>query len=891
MNDPTLTCQNEQRRQEIRRRRLNGLDYLEVGDDQRSLCVHFLGPVPENITKENLRIEGGQRIRDIQVTDLQWEIQDDPTIDNCLRVFVNKPGDFFIYTLRLVKLELDAQGRWQPLDGFDSRYAQLKFSFKVGCPSDLDCKSDSDSVCPPEAQIEPDINYLAKDYASFRQLILDRLALTMPDWQERHVPDLGITLVEILAYVGDYLSYYQDAVATEAYLDTARQRISVRRHVRLVDYQMHEGCNARTWVWLETSQDIVNPPLNPQDFYFITRYPNAPASGAILISDDLRNIPAAQYEIFEPIFTEPQAKILLYKAHNEIHFYTWGDRQCCLPKKATTATLLDEWVAPPEPTPKPPESCDDDDSPPPPLQLERKLQLKEGDILIFEEVKGAKTGNRADADPTHRHAVRLTQVQRGVDALYTQKVENVNQDMATPIVEIAWAAADALPFPLCISGLRLAPDCDLIQDISVARGNVILVDHGRTIYPPEELGTVEEKKAIALCEGEGQPTNITAVPALFRPRLKQASLTFSQPLSAQDLTETSASELLIQNSRQALPQITTLIGLPPDYQEPIGPPNPSIPQRRWKPQLDLLSSNSQEQHFVVEIDNDGYAHLRFGNGEMGQQPTVGTSFFATYRIGNGIAGNIGTDTISHLVFRQSRQSGGTLQPHNPLPAKGGTSPEPLSEAKLLATHTFGKELQRAITAQDYADIVMRDFPTKVQRAAATLRWTGSWHEVLVLIDPLGTDIASVELLEAIANHLYRYRRIGHDLVVKQVVYVPLDIAMTVCVQADYLRGHIKAALLGLFSNRILPNGQRGFFHPDNLTFGVSVALSQMVATAQAVSGVQSITVTRLQRLNEGDNGELATGILSLSSLEVARLDNDPSFPENGKFLLTLRGGR
>jgi len=891
MNDPTLTCKNEQRREEIRRRRLNGLDYLEVGDDQRSLCVHFLGPVPENITKENLRIEGGQRIRDIQVTDLQWEIQDDPTIDNCLRVFVNKPGDFSIYTLRLVKLELDAQGRLQPLDGFDSRYAQLKFSFKVGCPSDLDCKSDNDRVCPPEPQIEPEINYLAKDYASFRQLILDRLALTVPDSQERHVPDLGITLVEILAYVGDYLSYYQDAVATEAYLDTARQRISVRRHVRLVDYQMHEGCNARTWVWLETSQDIVNPPLNPQDFYFITRYPNAPASGAILISDDLRNIPAAQYEIFEPIFTDPQAKILLYEAHNEIHFYTWGDRQCCLPKKATTATLLDEWVAPPEPTPKPPESCDDDDSPPPPLQLERKLQLKEGDILIFEEVKGAKTGNRADADRTHRHAVRLTQVQQGVDALYTQKVENVNQDMATPIVEIAWAAADALPFPLCISAISLAPNCELIQDISVARGNVILADHGRTIYPPEELGTVEEKKAIALCEGEGQPTNITAVPALFRPRLKQAPLTFSQPLSTQDLTETSASELLIQNSRQALPQITTLIGIPPNYQEPIDPPNPSIPQRRWKPQPDLLSSNSQEQHFVVEIDNDGYAHLRFGNGEMGKQPKAGTSFFATYRIGNGIAGNIGTDTISHIVFRQSRQSGATLQPHNPLPAKGGTPPEPLSEVKLFAPHTFRKELQRAITAQDYADIVMRDFPTRVQRAAATLRWTGSWYEVLVVIDPLGTETASVELLNAIAKHLYRYRRIGHDLVVKQVVYVSLDIAMTVCVQPDYLRGHVKAVLLDLFSNRILPNGQRGFFHPDNLTFGTGIPLSKLVAIAQAVPGVQSATVTKLQQFIEASNGEIERGILPLNPLEVARLDNDPNFPEHGRFVLDIRGGR
>ena len=60
----------------------------------------------------------------------------------------------------------------------------------------------------------------------------------------------GVTLVELLAYVGDYLSYQQDAVATEAYLETARCRVSVRRHTRLMDYFMHNGCNARAWVQL-----------------------------------------------------------------------------------------------------------------------------------------------------------------------------------------------------------------------------------------------------------------------------------------------------------------------------------------------------------------------------------------------------------------------------------------------------------------------------------------------------------------------------------------------------------------------------------------------------------------------------------------------------------------
>ena len=103
---------------------------------------------------------------------------------------------------------------------------------------------------------------------SFRQLILDRLALIMPNWQETHVPDLGIALVEILAYTGDYLSYYQDAVATEAYLGTARQRITVRRHARLVDYALHEGCNSRAWVTVQTDQPELGPgPVQPVLFH------------------------------------------------------------------------------------------------------------------------------------------------------------------------------------------------------------------------------------------------------------------------------------------------------------------------------------------------------------------------------------------------------------------------------------------------------------------------------------------------------------------------------------------------------------------------------------------------------------------------------------------------
>src|SRR5215203_2173877 len=289
-----LTCRDERRRHEVRASKdWNGLDYLEVGPKQKSLRIFFLKKAPCDLLPENISIlpcGGGPEVR---VVDLHLCIVDDEERDDCLHVDLDRPGGFSPYRLCLV--EKDDGGKPRPLAGFDPRYHCLEFSFKVDCPSDLDCKAER--ACPPEPRQEPVINYLAKDYASFRQLILDRLALTLPDWRERHIPDLGIALVEVLAYAGDHLSYYQDAVATEAYLETARRRISVRRHTRLVDYPMHEGCNARAWIYVKTE---VDESLEPRDIYFIAGYDDSLESGS-LAPEDLRKVSSSRYEVFEPL--------------------------------------------------------------------------------------------------------------------------------------------------------------------------------------------------------------------------------------------------------------------------------------------------------------------------------------------------------------------------------------------------------------------------------------------------------------------------------------------------------------------------------------------------------------------------------------------------------------
>lgn len=884
-------CTSPGRRALARQADLNGIDFLEVGANLASLQVYFLGRPPEDLTPLNVQIRGGIKVRDLKVTSISLERAEDERQDGCLQLFLDQPGDAARYQICFVEPLLDERGqpvldalghpRSRPLSGFDPRYACLDFSFHAACPSDLDCKSDQ--ACPPQPLAPVAIDYLSKDYASFRRLLLDRLALTMPAWRERHVPDLGITLVELLAYVADHLSYFQDAVGTEAYLDTARRRISVRRHARLVDYQLHEGCSARAFVCVETDSQIS---LTASQVWFATS--QAEGGAGLVSEDDLRNqLVPGTYEAFEAI---TPSNLTFYPAHNLIRFYTWGDTQCCLPKGATRATLRDVLAAQPEKSDLaaqlPPDGA-------------RQLQLSPGDLLIFEEVIGPRTANPADADPTRRHAVRLTEVVRQVDP--------VTHDA---VVEIAWGKADALPFPLCLSTIGPPPACALLDDVSVARGNVVLVDHGLT-QPPDFLGEPPLLPGPQHCDCVGLASETSAVPGPFEPVLERGPLSFRQPLSG-----TSASAWLEQDPKAALPQVVVTSQA---FRRSTQDGQSAIAWGAavsWSARGDLLESGPTDLDFVVEVDDARLGHLRFGDGRQGRLPGSdfhfvpsggqapsafsasaspsterGSLFFASYRLGCGVAGNVGAESIGYLVTRGLRLEGVTLKVRNPLAARGGVEPESVANAKLYAPQTFRRRLERAVTADDYARLTERDFPDDVQGAGAELRWTGSWYEALIAVDQLHRADADPSLLASIEQRMYRYRRLLHDVMVVPARQVPLDIALVICVLPHYERGHVKQALLEVLSSRARPDGMLGFFHADRLKLGGSVLLSELVATARGVVGVEHVHVQRFQRAGELANGELEAGILRLGLNEVARLDNDANFPENGKLSLRLEGGR
>ena len=817
-------CKNQNRRAEVRSKNIvNGIDYLEVSPDRKTILVRFLHNLPSlgqqnsvplnsnTLTKENILITGGVRFRNLEVESVT-------SFGNTLTVRVTQTGDFSTYTLRLVK----SLGDSQPPQGFDPQLSQVDFSFWVEDRSEFDCQ-------PPETPAEkpplpPFIDYLAKDYASFRRLILDRLAVTMPDWQERNPSDIGIMLVEILAYAADHLSYYQDAVATEAYLGTARKRVSVRRHARLLDYFMHDGCNARTWVTLEVGSSGDGETL-PMGTPFLTKIQRNPGDSKV-------RIPPGEYsEILnqQPHIFESLHKIKLYQECNEIKIYTWDNDQLKLPK-GTTQAFFDPLAA-----------------------TFLYKHLTPGRVVIFTEVKNYRTGKCLNIDRTHRHPVRLTKVSKILDPLYGNEV-----------LAVEWGVEDALPFDLWVSNLD--PKGNKITDITVVQGNVVLVDHGRTLgddtYTPENpgyLGTVPKK-------GRYRPQ------LTYGPLTQQGYVRNSEDVWVKFDTQGSAKAAMSWEMRNVRPSIR------------IWERGVSVEQEiSWSPQQDLLNSDRFAREFVVETEDDGGTYLRFGDNNLGKRPEVGKTFRAVYRIGNGQGGNIGANTISHVITNIQN----ITKVDNPLPAQGGTEPESIEKVRLDAPQAFRNQ-QRAVTEGDYAQ--MAQLYPGVKQAIAYRRWTGSWYTIFITIDREQGLRVDEEFKEDLSNFLERFRLAGHDLEIEEPQFVPLDIALKVNIFPDYFRSNVKSTLQEIFSAGVLGNGKLGFFHPDNFTFAQPVYLSQVVATAMEVSGVNSVELTKFQRWGQPANNELERGQISLGRLEIAQVENNPNAPENGRIIFNLEGG-
>lgn len=791
-----------------------GIDWLEVtSEDQRTLAVHLLHPAPGEPGgipagpawgPENVRISGGERITGITVTSLA-------VADDVLTVTVDAAGDFSPYVLRLVASGTESA----PPPGVDPALAAVTFSFKAGCATRFDCATPAE---PPPTALPPTppLDYLAREHGRLRQVLLDRLAVHLgDDLQPDRAADPLTAMVDLLAHVADQVAVTGDLVATEAHLHTARSRISLRRHARLLDHRLRDGTNARTWVAFEVSPgSAADGALLPDGTPIVTRGHGAqpaleglpPASGG-----------ATVFATLHPI--------RLAAARSALAFHTWSDAECVLPAGATRVTF----------------------------ERPAGLDLEAGDVLVLEEVVGRETGLAADADRARRYPVRLADVHEHTDPI-----------AGLDVVTVTWHAGDALPGPLCLSttieaGVGPVP-------VALARANVVLADHGRPVA------------AIPLSPEVADPDVLRGRP--WRPRVEVDDLTVAAPYSHATAVGRSAAESLTPGVSAALPAIRLT-----EATAPAGTPD-------WEPLPDLLGAEGSARVFVCEFERGataarlGRPRLRFGDDRHGRRPPDGTRFVAAGRRGGGVAGNVGADALGHVVTDLA----GIVRVRNPLAATGGSPPETPAEVRRDAPEAYRTQ-RRAVTTADYVAVV-EEHPD-VQRAAARVRWTGSWHTVFVTVDRRGgRRVAGDDVFRRdLVGRLERRRLAGADVELRDPVDVAVELELAVCVAATSLSSDVERAVRRRLSAGVLSDGTTGLFHPDRWSFGDPLYLSPVLAAVQALDGVVSVDATAFHRFGRPAGQELADGVLNVADVEVVRLDDDPDFPERGRLTLHLTGGR
>ena len=93
------------------------------------------------------------------------------------------------------------------------------------------------------------------------------------------------------------------------------------------------------------------------------------------------------------------------------------------------------------------------------------------------------------------------------------------------------------------------------------------------------------------------------------------------------------------------------------------------------------------------------------------------------------------------------------------------------------------------------------------------------------------------------------RLIGEDLELRPPRYVPLEIHVVVCAGEAYWREDLRFVLEQEFSDGWTSDGRRGFFHPDEWTFGQALHRSAIEGRIHRVTGIEHVVRIAMKRFS------------------------------------------
>jgi hypothetical protein len=354
-------------------------------------------------------------------------------------------GDYSTYSLNLAFDDASGDTLIDPL------FASISFKFRPGC-FNLNCAPAFEQGTPAAAQ--PVIDYLARDFDSIKHVLISAMRARVPQWEPSSEADLDMVILDLIAADADELCDFQDRVMQEAYLGLARKRVSLARHARLMDYHIHQGNQASTWLVAEVASNST--------------------------------IPAGSGAWTAEKWDDPGAVIFLTEADqdclvdlNRLELYDWGGVATALDAGATEAELAL------------------------PAGLNPLLQgdaetlrdhFRRPDIthLVIEETLNPETGRINGRDITKRQLLRLLDDDSAADIAFDPVAGRF-------FVRVRWREADRLSRRYCF--ITRCSGQPPTTGVSLFYGNLLTATQGRphrvVARPPnEDLGPSDAKSFV-----------------------------------------------------------------------------------------------------------------------------------------------------------------------------------------------------------------------------------------------------------------------------------------------------------------------------------------------------------------------------------------------------------
>lgn len=285
-----------------------------------------------------------------------------------------------------------------------------------------------------------------------------------------------------------------------------------------------------------------------------------------------------------------------------------------------------------------------------------------------------------------------------------------------------------------------------------------------------------------------------------------------------------------------------------------------------------------QNRFITEYTPEGFKKMTFGGGtntaqdalnqfttvgatldlqkysnnfSLGSTLTANSTLFIQYRVGGGLATNLGTNvinsigTVSFFVNGPSEATNSSvvnsLRCNNVTAAIGGAGVPSLEEIRNYVSFNFAAQ-KRAVTVQDYESLI-RNMPPQFG-APAKVSITENDNKILIQIlsyDTTGrlTPIVSNTLRQNIATYLSNYRMMNDYISVITADVIDLGIDVQVVLDSAQNSGQVIADVVDKIST---------FFDPQIRQLGQNVNLSELRSIIQNQNGV--LTVANLEITNK-----------------------------------------